>query len=107
MPRETRPQAGSLIGDRRLWRFHFGFQTSVTQRHPSASIAEPSSRKRLYWITLGDAGCRFRCTENPRVGGSIPPLATTIPRPNPQSRAADSAALLLPLCYRSLLIFAN
>jgi hypothetical protein len=25
---------------------------------------------------LGEAGCRFGRTENPRVGGSIPPLAT-------------------------------
>src|ERR1700694_3117885 len=87
MPRETRPQAGSLIGDRRLWRFHFGFQTSVTQRHPSASIAEPSSRKRSYWITLGDAGCRFRRTENPRVDGSIPP--------GPPSRSASCDSLSL------------
>jgi hypothetical protein len=25
------PGAGGLIGDRRFWHFHFGFQTSATQ----------------------------------------------------------------------------
>jgi hypothetical protein len=28
------------------------------------------------WVTLGEAGTQFFFTENPRVGGSIPPLAT-------------------------------
>jgi len=27
-------------------------------------------------MLLGDAGCKMWRTENPRVGGSIPPLAT-------------------------------
>jgi hypothetical protein len=27
-------------------------------------------------MLLGDAGCKMRRIENPRVGGSIPPLAT-------------------------------
>jgi hypothetical protein len=28
-------------------------------------------------MRLGDAGCRIPRTKNPRVAGSIPPLATT------------------------------
>ena len=29
-------------------------------------------------MTVGDPGCRLARTENPRVGGSIPPLATIL-----------------------------
>jgi hypothetical protein len=34
------------------------------------------SLKWLLWVTLADPGCKNRRIENPRVGGSIPPLAT-------------------------------
>ena len=59
-----------------LFGFHFGFQPSITQRHLPAPTVTRKSAKRLYWVLLGDAGCKMWRTENPRVGGSIPPLAT-------------------------------
>ena len=56
--------------------FHFSFQSIITQRHLPALTVIGKSAKCFYWMLLGDAGCRIRRTENPRVGGSIPPLAT-------------------------------
>jgi hypothetical protein len=56
--------------------FHFGFQSKITQRHLPAPTVRPKSHKFFYWMLLGDAGCKLRRIENPRVGGSIPPLAT-------------------------------
>jgi hypothetical protein len=56
--------------------FHFGFQSSVTQEHLPSPTARVISPKWLFWVLLGDAGCKMWRTENPRVGGSIPPLAT-------------------------------
>ena len=63
-------------GRARLFGFHFGFQSTVTQRHLPAPTVRRKSAKCFYWMLLGDAGCKMRRTENPRVGGSIPPLAT-------------------------------
>src|SRR5262249_55027732 len=56
--------------------FHLGTQSSVTQEHlpsPNGGAIRP---KCLFWVTLGYAGFGLARTENPRVGGSIPPLAT-------------------------------
>ena len=50
-----------------------------TQRHPGAPTSTTvrwKSAKWLFWVTLGDPGCGMWRIENPRVGGSIPPLAT-------------------------------
>jgi hypothetical protein len=38
-----------------LFGFHFGFQTSITQRHLASRFSEASSRRRLFgcsWMTL-------------------------------------------------------
>ena len=59
-----------------LFGFHFGFQPSITQRHLPAPTVTRKSAKRLYWMLLGDAGCKMWRTENPRVGSSILSLAT-------------------------------
>jgi hypothetical protein len=56
--------------------FHFCFQSRITQHHPPAPIVRSELPKCLYWMILGDAGCRIQRIENPRVGGSIPPVAT-------------------------------
>jgi hypothetical protein len=60
--------------------FHFGFQPSVTQQHLGAPPEGPLSRNRLFEVLLDALGCRLWRTENPRVGGSIPPLATILIR---------------------------
>jgi len=65
-----RSKTSSLFG------FHFGFQPSVTRRHLPAPTVRSESAKWLFWVTLGDPGCKMWQIENPRVGGSIPPLAT-------------------------------
>ena len=49
----------------------------VTQEHLPSLNWGRISPKWLFLVTLGDLGCRIWWTENPRVGGSIPPLATT------------------------------
>ena len=56
--------------------FNFSFQSIITQRHLPALTVIGKSAKCFYWMLLGDAGCRIRRTENPRGGGSIPPLAS-------------------------------
>jgi len=56
--------------------FHFGFQPSITQEHLPSPTVRLICPKGLFWMTVGDPGCRIWRTENPRVGGSIPPLAT-------------------------------
>ena len=48
----------------------------ITQEHPPSPTDGPICPKRLFWMTLGYAGCRFARTENPLVGNSIPPLPT-------------------------------
>ena len=47
--------------------FRFGFQFTVTPRHRPAFIGGMSLRKCLSSLTMGDARCRSRRTENPRV----------------------------------------
>jgi hypothetical protein len=56
--------------------FHFGTQPSVTQEHPPSRTVRLKLAKCFYWMLLREAGCRIGRIENPRVGGSIPPLAT-------------------------------
>jgi hypothetical protein len=56
--------------------FHFGTQPSVTYQDPGAPTGAPNSSNRLFQVLLGAPGFKNRRTENPRVGGSIPPLAT-------------------------------
>ena len=43
-------------GRARLFGFHSGFQTSITQRHPAALTRRAHLPKCLYWMLLGDAG---------------------------------------------------
>ena len=59
-----------------MFGFHFGTQPSITQEHLPSPTGRMISPKWLLWVTLGDPGCKNRRIENPRVGGSIPPLAT-------------------------------
>ena len=60
----------------RLCGFHFGFQSCITQEHLPSPTGRVISPKRLFWVPLGDPECTNWRIENPRVGGSIPPLAT-------------------------------
>jgi len=48
--------------------FHFGFQPSDTHEHLPSATEGLICPKWLFSVTLA---------ENPRVGGSIPPLATS------------------------------
>jgi len=52
-------------------------QSERSGGHLPSPIGGPICPKWLFWVTLGYAGCRLARTENPRVGGSIPPPATT------------------------------
>src|SRR5215469_7104746 len=56
--------------------FHFGTQSSVTRVHLPSLNGSAICPKWLFWVTDGDAGFKLAKTENPRVGVSIPPLAT-------------------------------
>src|SRR5215469_4823140 len=56
--------------------FQFGFQSSVTWEHLPSPKRRAFQRKWLFYATLGVPGRKLARTENPRVGGSIPPLAT-------------------------------
>jgi hypothetical protein len=48
-------------------RFHFGFQSTGTERHPPAPTARRKSPKCLYWISLGDAKRGRARIQDPRV----------------------------------------
>jgi len=56
---------------------HFGAQTRITYRHPRWPTLLRICCRTFCCVTLGHVGLWYLFTENPRVGGSIPPLATT------------------------------
>ena len=56
--------------------FRFGTRSSVTQEHLPSLRRGSVLMQMVDQVILGYAGCRLARTENPRVGGSIPPLAT-------------------------------
>ena len=72
VPRMTRSSGLRL----RSHGFHFGFQPRVTQEHLPLLSGSAICPKCLFWVSVGYAGFKLARTENPRVGGSIPPLAT-------------------------------
>jgi len=55
---------------------HFGAQTTITYRHPTAGDELRIYSETYAWVTSDQPGLRIPFTENPRVGSSILPLAT-------------------------------
>ena len=55
---------------------HIGAQTRIIHRHPRKPNHFEYRRNTCPWVILGHAELLNLFTENPRVDGSIPPLAT-------------------------------
>jgi MFS family permease len=73
--------------------FPFWFPAQLHSAASPESTVKRKSAKCFYWMLLGDAGCRIWRIENPRVGGSMPPLATSKSKifrvTQPQSRTPN------------------
>ena len=47
--------------------FHFGYQPRITQGALKSTYRKVKTGHSFYWMLLGDAGCKIRRIENPRV----------------------------------------
>src|SRR6516165_7086515 len=75
-PHASRPRCPHLGRTRTNAGCHFGTYSSDTQEHLPSPSGGRISPNWLFLVTLDVPGCRLPRTENPPVGGSIPPLAT-------------------------------